>query len=173
MPAELVQRIDLDLIYPPFLERVLDGLAACRARGFDYFATRGFASWAKQHQLYMAFLNGTGGRAAPAGSSSHNYGLALDFTFDADRKKPGLQPSWKEREYDVLGEEMQKLGLHWGANYNDRPHVSWPTHVNGKQLRGLGSIAMQHGGTDTTEGRLAVWRHLDENPPLNLPPLVK
>lgn len=171
MPSDLIKRVNADLIYPNLFERVLHGLAACRARGADYFAIYGHRSWAEQHQLHMRYLNGTGGRAAPAGLSAHNYGLALDFARDKDLGLKGLQPSWDPKDYEILGEEMTRLGLHWGVAYKDRPHIGWPGYVNGVDLRPLMAIATKAGGVGTKGGLLAVWAWLDENQPLNLPPL--
>ena len=41
MPTAQVTRINLDLIYPPFLEKVLALVAACNARGARYTLTYG------------------------------------------------------------------------------------------------------------------------------------
>lgn len=160
MPADLVKRIDLDCLYPPFLEKLLQLLANCRERGWDYVAIFGYRSWAQQHQLRLAFLNGTGGRAAPAGASAHNYGLAVDLCRDKDLDKVGLQPDWDPKAYDVLGEEADLLGLHWGASYNDRPHISWPGYVNAKDLAPLRAIMAKSRGNVRTALR-ACWDYVD------------
>lgn len=157
MPADLVKRIDLDKLYPPFLERVLQTLANCRARGADYYAILGFRPYAESARLHMNWLAGKGGRAAPAGKSSHNFGLAIDACRDSDLDKPGLQPDWRAERYRILGEEAAKLGLHWGAGYGDRPHISWPGYVTGADLEPLRRAWEQSTGTDLQ--RLAtVWR---------------
>lgn len=86
--------------------------------------------------LNAAWKAGKGPRAAPPGVSRHNFWLAADFTFDLEPAKRGLQPDWKAPEYLILGEEMQRLGLVWGGDWNgngkrergedDMPHVEWP-----------------------------------------------
>lgn len=159
MPADLVKRIDLDKIYPPFLERALTLLARCRKRGADYVAIFGYRSYAEQAQLHANYLAGKGGRAAPPGASAHNYGLAIDFARDADASAPGLQPDWSDAAYRILGEEAAKLGLHWGAGYGDRPHISWPGYVSASDLAPLRLVWERSRGTDAE--RLAeVWRHI-------------
>jgi peptidoglycan LD-endopeptidase CwlK len=160
MPADLLTRVNLDALYPPFLERLLRGLAAARARGADYVATRGFASFGQQHHLRMLYLAGKGGKAAPAGLSAHNYGLAVDFCRDADTTKPGLQPDWKDAAYDILGEEMQREGLVWGASFKDRPHIQWPRFVNASQLEPLRKVWLITNGGREAQLR-AVWSHVD------------
>lgn len=160
MPTELVKRVNLDLIYPPLLEDVLEVLAACRKRGADYYAIFGYRSWAEQHQLRQRYLNGTGGRAAPAGYSAHNYGLAFDFARDGDPAKAGLQPVWNAKDYDVLGDEAQKRGLVWGASFNDRPHVQIAKYVSGGQLEPLRKVWNATAGDQAAKLR-AVWAYVD------------
>lgn len=164
MPTDLLcwadgrPRIDLDLVYPPLLARVLDVLAACRARGSDYFVTSGTRLWDEQAALRSAYLAGKGGRAAAPGYSAHQFGLAVDVTFDADRTRRGLQPSWREPEYRVLVEETRRLGLHSGAGYDDCPHVAWPGFVSGADLAPL-RAAWQASEGDTLTRLRAVWAH--------------
>jgi hypothetical protein len=79
MPTSLfLKTINLDLLYPPFLERYLELKARCRARGANYLSTFGFRSWAESDALHALWKAGKGGRAAPGGDSSHNFGLAGD-----------------------------------------------------------------------------------------------
>lgn len=169
MPSALVARIDLDLLYTPFLERLLEAKARARARGVDYYSLEGYRTYGRSHFLYGQWLSGKGGRAAPAGASSHNFGLATDECRDIDLTKPGLQPRWKDADYDILGEEVQRLGLHWGAGYGDRPHVSWPGFVSRAQLAPLDKI-YRHTEGDLAVKLQAVWLHVTKNSP-PLPPL--
>lgn len=162
MPSDLVKRIDLDQIYPPFLELVLNVLARCKARGKEYHATRGTASWAYQHKLRALYLEGKGGKAAPAGLSAHNYGLAIDFAPDSDPETPGLQPIWTPKSFEVLGEEVKWEGLHWGDSYNDLPHVSWPGFVSGEDMKVLQRIYKATPPSEKeSRRRLAVWQYLN------------
>lgn len=172
MPANLFNRINLDLLYPEFLSKVLEVAAACQARGAEYFATFGLRSFDEQAALYKAYQAGTGGRAAPPGESAHNYGIAVDFTFNADPTSDVLnKPDWKAPEYQILGEEAQRAGLVWGGDFSgqpDCPHVQWPGFVTASQLQPLRLIYCR-----TTPQLLAaqlkgVWAYLDKNPPAGL-----
>lgn len=161
MTADLVKRVNLDLLYPEFLEKLLELLFNCRLRGADYFVVEGHRDMIRSDLLYKAFLNG-GARAAPAGASQHNFGLAVDLCRDIDLKKAGLQPSWNSKDYDILAEECKKLGLHHGRGYKDDPHVGWPTHITAKQLLPLLRIYNQHKHLPTELERLKpVWASLD------------
>lgn len=155
-------RIDLDRCYGPFLGKALKVLAACRERGQDYYPTFGYRSWAQQHQLRQAFLTGKGGKAAPAGESAHNYGLAWDVCADSDQTKPGLQPNWSTDRYKILGEETKKAGLVWGGSFNDSPHIQWPGYVNGAQLRTLQKVWKTCPQEASDLQRLcAVWQYIE------------
>jgi peptidoglycan L-alanyl-D-glutamate endopeptidase CwlK len=133
----------LDLIYAPFLERVLDVLADCRAAGTEYCATLGFRTWSQQNALYAR------GRTAPgvivtharAGESAHNYGLAIDFFAVTPRAPDGpLVPNWAPAAYQSLGDMANKHGLVWGGEWTvfpDRPHVQWPGYVTAEDMAPL------------------------------------
>lgn len=160
MPTDLFVRCNLDLVYPPFLRVALDLAANCRRRNADYFATYGLRTFKEQGELYTKFKLGLGGRAAPAGKSAHNYGLAFDFIRDADLSRKGLQPTWKDVQYAPLGYEAKALGLVWGGSFGDAPHVQWPGYVTGAQLEKL--FKLYDAKAPTELQRLApVWRHLD------------
>lgn len=157
--ADGVFRVDIGKLYPPFLEKLMNVLAACSARGADYYVTEGFRSWGRSHSLYLAFLNG-GPRAAPAGFSGHNYGLAVDVTHDSDLTIPGLQPDWKADNYIILGEEVRAGGLAWGGDYKsgqpDRPHIAWPGYDSKPALAKLHDAWLAE--NSTADDKLqAVW----------------
>lgn len=139
MPALNFSRIDLDLIYPPFLERVLNVIARCEARGCRYVATHGFRTYGEQTALWAQGRTRPGKIVTNAmgGQSAHNFGLAIDFVRDIDTKTPGVQPGWSSKDYEVLISEAERAGLHSGASYKDYPHVSWPGTVSAKDLLGL------------------------------------
>ena len=75
MPRHLI-RVDLDLIYPPFLERMLDVLARCDARGSPMWWTSGTRFWAEQHQLRAAYL-ANGGAGLEDGNDGYDVEHAL------------------------------------------------------------------------------------------------
>lgn len=161
MPAELFKRVNLDFLYPPFLEMALELVARCARRGPMYFATRGFATYDEQMKLWLQgrTLAGKIVTNAKGGQSAHNFGIALDFTHD-NSPAPGLQPDWNPAHYQVLIDEAQKAGLQSGAVYNDRPHVSWPGFVSAHDLLPLDRIFQGAAGESIDKLR-AVWKHLD------------
>jgi hypothetical protein len=162
---EQLSRATPSEFYPPFYRALRAGLVACNARGAFYWLTCGWRSFQASTQLNRAFKSGVGPRAAPAGESRHNFWIAADFTFDLDPAKYGLQPSWKAPEYAILGEEMQRLGLRWGGDWDgdgvrergedDLPHVEWPVW----SIRGVRGAYFSAQSDNARQG--AVFRHLD------------
>lgn len=152
-------RVDLDLLYPPFLSRLLDVLAACQQRGASYYVVSGTRRWSEQLKLHQAWLAG-GPRAAAPGLSSHAYGIAVDVTFDCDPNRRGLQPRWNVEDYAILVEEVERAGLHSGHGYQDYPHVSLPGFVTARDLKALRRIYEATDGDDRDRLR-AVWAYLD------------
>ena len=108
--------------------------------------------------MHLRWKMRKGGRAAPAGLSAHQYGLAVDLVADVHEDEPGLQPDWRGPEYDVLGEEVKRVGLAWGGSFGDSPHVQWPGYVNAAQLLPLRSHVKVHG---EAKGLPQIWAVLD------------
>jgi peptidoglycan LD-endopeptidase CwlK len=155
MPTRNFTRVDLGRVYLPLAAVAFEVVARCEARGAGYIATFGSRSLEEQAELYRLYREGKGGKAAPAGLSAHNYGLAFDFCRDGDRSKPGLQPDWRGAAFKELGEESQRAGLVWGGAFADAPHVQWPGYVNATSLASLRVLADR-------EGVAAVWMRLDK-----------
>lgn len=156
---DLTGRIDLDALYPAFRARYVDVLAACRARGFDYFAISGTRSDAEQNALFAQ------GRTAPgsivtnarAGESDHNFGVGVDACLDKDLDRAGLQPGWSLPDYLVLAEEAKRLGLnalYRSAAFREGPHV-------GLDIRKFGITHAHLRGIQERGGMSAVWSFLD------------
>jgi hypothetical protein len=161
MPLDLLTRngkprVNLDLIFPPFLEKSLAVLADCRAQGRDYFLIAdvlgndggGFRSWDVQDRLFEQGRTRTHDAAgnilrivtdARGGYSAHNFGIAFDVCADKDMTRPGLQPEWGDDAYDLLGRVVEAHGLVWGGKFTrkDRPHFQWPGYVTGRELEFL------------------------------------
>lgn len=130
MPRDLIERIDLDRLYPPFLDRMLEMVAQCRARGADYFAICGHRTYTEQDALYAKGRTEKGPVVtnARAGESFHNFGLAVDFCRDGLVDRRGLQPDWRPESYLILGEEAAGQGLEWAGRwkrFKEYPHVQW------------------------------------------------
>lgn len=160
----LFERVYLGAYYPKFRERLIEAKIKAAERGAFYWSTFGYRSMAQQRVLYTAYLAKTGGKAAPPGKSAHQYGMADDSTFDTSLA-PGLQPSWQEKQYNILGEELQRVGLVWGAGFGDRPHANWPGYVSGAQLLPLLRLwqSMPQGMPDDAR-LMEIWRHVDAQP---------
>lgn len=158
MPTGNFRRIDLDLIYPPFLEKVLDTIAACNERGCTYIATRGFDTYGAQMALWAQGRTKPGPvvTRAKGGQSAHNFGLAVDFVRDIDIKL-GVQPSWAKKDYAVLIEEAERRGLHSGHKYADVPHVSWPGYIDADDMKPLDEAWGKSQG-DTLARLKQVWQ---------------
>jgi hypothetical protein len=167
MPAELLSRINLDLLYAPFLETLLHVLADCRAAGHEYCATRGYASWPEQDALYAQ------GRTAPghvvtharAGESAHNYGLAVDFFAVKPRVVGGaLVPDWGLSAYEELGRVAGLHGLLWGGTWTvlaDRPHVQLPRYVWPSELAPLRVAYQRDTSSSPLESLRRAWAVID------------
>jgi len=127
----LFTRIDTQAIYPPLMRAARDMIAALEAKGHVYYAISGHRDVAHQNELYAKGRTTRGPRVTNArgGQSYHNFGLAIDFCYDINASKPGLQPSWVASDYDMLGVFAQMQGLEWGGDFKsfkDLPHVQWP-----------------------------------------------
>lgn len=79
-----------------------------RATGRHIEVSEGLRSHERQSQLYNAYKNGTGGRAAPPGQSFHETGNAIDVSGDWKAAEPFL------RKYGFLNNLA-----------DDRHHFSW------------------------------------------------
>jgi peptidoglycan LD-endopeptidase CwlK len=158
VPADLVKRIDLDALYPPLLERVLDMLARCRALGADYYAVAGFRTYEQQAKLYFQGRTMPGAKVTNArpGESAHNFGLAVDFCRDGYLDRAGLQPDYRPESYELLGRVAGDVGLEWGGNwrFRDLPHCQWPGYVSAAELRPIKRVF-------EAEGLQQAWRLID------------
>jgi hypothetical protein len=155
-------RVDVSLLYPPFVALLDDVLDACEARGRRYYAIRGYDSPDAQKALFLASVAGTGGKAAPPWRSQHQVGLAVDFNLDEDMARAGLQLPKTPRtakHFRVLVEEARRAGLHSGADYNDSPHVGWNAYISGSSLAPLRKVWESTDG-DERARLLAVWQHV-------------
>lgn len=160
MTQSALKLIDLDYIYLPFLQKAMDVIAACEARGATYRATSGYRNSAQQVALWRQgrFTPGPIVTNAMPGQSAHNFGLAIDFARIVNGKAV-----WKDSDYDTLIEEAVAHGLHSGVKYRDRPHVSWPGYITGVDLKPLALCFKATPGSDLDKLK-AVWQLLEHGP---------
>jgi hypothetical protein len=118
-PTELVKRINLGQLWPPFLERVLELIAKARDAGKDYYLVSGFRSYEEQAGKYALGRTKIGKRITNAqpGFSLHQYGIGVDCALDKDISAKGLQPEWENNEgqYDLLRDSALGTGLQVGV----------------------------------------------------------
>lgn len=106
-------------VNPNLLARVN---AIGKALGRVVTVTSGFRTYAHQRQLYAAYQSGSGGIAAPPGSSNHEYGLAVDAVVDGQALG------------SVVPEQiLNQIGLHSLAHIGDAVHVEL---ANASEMRG-------------------------------------
>lgn len=167
MPTDLVQRINLDLLYPPFLELVLKILDECRTKGRDYYLVSGFRSPEEQLALWQKGRSAQGAVVRPKDVvtnvrfGAHNTGAAVDVCFDQDLKTPKLQPGYKLEDYRLFAETARAHGLEAGFFWKspvDGPHIQLP--LSSKNI----TLTMCR-GLHAKGGIKSVWALLDKNGP--------
>ncbi len=146
MTTKLLARINLDLLYPPFMYKVIELVGKCHDLGSDYYATSGYRTPEEQLALYAKGRNEAGKVVDPKAVvtnnmyGAHNAAVACDLTYDSDLTKEGLQPNWIRKNYDLLSREAEKLGLESGhrwLGFPDSPHVQLPLKKKGIYLHRL------------------------------------
>lgn len=169
MPSALVKRINLDLIYPPFLEKFLALIAKAKEAGQDYYAVSGMRSFEEQAYKYSLGRTRPGARITNAqpGYSLHNYGLAVDCARDDDLNKPGLQTNWDSEhgQYDLLRDSALGTGLQVGVPTvagGDKGHIqvhvqTWFKMPEVSLLYKMRNVYV----TSKVEPLKAVWAYLD------------
>lgn len=161
MPADLIKRVNLDALYPPFMRKLLDVLATAREMGQDYYAISGFRSPEEQDAIYAQGRTKSGPKVTNArgGFSAHNWGIAVDVAADVS-SKPGLQPSWDVKKYAILKKAGKQHGLQVGVpGLGDDGHIQLPlTTKLGKRERALFTELTK---IYASGGMQAVWKQLD------------
>ena len=138
---DMLSRVRLVDLYPPFAATLRLLVARCRDRGALYVCTSGLRSYAEQDKIYAQGRTTPGGivTKAKAGYSLHNFGISADFSRDRDDNagRPGLKIDDRESQYVVLAEEAEKLGLESGLRWRtfvDPNHVQLPITKHGIDL---------------------------------------
>lgn len=123
-------RVKPELLYPPFLEKLLVALTILDDASQNFLVTQGLRTWEEQHNIYMQGRRGIKGESkvttVDAGGSAHNYGIAADAAYDLDSDAAGLQPSWDKPYMKIWADAGCEAGLDAGyywKNFFDGPHV--------------------------------------------------
>ena len=101
----------------------------------------GLRSWTQQSALYAQGRTKPGHivTKARAGSSWHNYGLAIDLgLFAGGKYLDEAAPSRAEKVYRDLGALAATMGIEWAGNWKgfpEGPHFQWTAGQTLAQLR--------------------------------------
>lgn len=161
MPTPLVRRIDLDKLYPDFLQSALEVLATCQKAGAHYYAISGFRSFEEQDRLFAQGRTVPGKKVTQAkgGQSLHNFGLAIDVCRDANLVAVDLQPAWDHAGYEALfreaGHHKLETGFFW--KFSDPGHLQLPRPP---QFKTDGEWMAELKDIHDAKGLVGVWMHL-------------
>lgn len=102
---------------------------------YKWRVVQAFRTFEEQKKLHDNYINAPGraAKAAPAGLSYHNYGMAIDvlpMTDDYKAIETISQGSW-----EMVGIVARHHGMKWGGDFGDRPHVEM--HPNGNTIKTL------------------------------------
>lgn len=122
----LVWHVDASELQPEFRGAVEDTLSPLPDL---WLVTQGFRSSEEQAALYAAYKAG-GPKAAPPGSSPHEYGLAVDVALEVNGRASWdlSNPAWARLFAAIDASAL----LHSGRFFRDADHierVSWRRHL--------------------------------------------
>lgn len=155
-PVANFRHVQMDQLYLPFLQRLLDMVAALNAENLFFRASEGHRTFAREDELYAQGRTAPGPIVTPAqgGESAHNFGIAVDFMRIVNGKA-----SWVDTDYEALGPTAVEHGLVWGGSWHkpDRPHVQWPGFITAEDMLPLKEIYLAHPEAPLS----SVWAFLD------------
>lgn len=96
----------------------------CERHGISIEVISGLRSWAQQSALYAQGRTKPGPivTKARAGSSWHNYGLAIDLgLFAGGKYLDSADPKRADRIYRELGALAASMGIEWAGNWKSFP----------------------------------------------------
>ena len=142
---------NLNLLYPPFRERLEMGLRLCHYQGLFVHVFEGWRSPERQSYLYAKGRSTEGKIVTHArpGFSYHGYGLAADLVFDSNPDTLTKDWTW-EGDYQKVAAILETLGIE--TLKFERAHF--------QMSFGLDIKAVKH--YSDTKGNLALWNYLDE-----------
>ena len=143
----------LNLLYPPFLFRLIKGVKAARAAGFPIHVFESYRSPERQSELYAQGRTAPGRivtRARP-GRTWHNYGIAADLVLFIDGKW-----TWEHEDmYVKAAPYLEACGLQWqgrSTKFVELVHYQLPVETSIYEIESLYK----------TDGMLAVWEKFNE-----------
>ena len=145
VPAELWSKVDKNLLYPPFRKKIEELLQILETNKTRFYVICGVRTYIEQDALYAQGRT-TDGKVvtrAKAGTSYHNFGIAVDLCKDANIEKGGLQPDWDIFKYEALARAAESIGLEAGLHFQklaDGPHVQFNISKNKVTLKRLDAL---------------------------------
>lgn len=152
---------NMNLLYPPFRERLEMGLRLAHYQGLKAYPFECWRPGERQSYLYAK------GRSTPGmkvtwvkpGYSWHHYGVACDVVFDGS-PDPGVQWSWEgdyadnhKDDYGQLGAILKSVGLEWLGDRNiERAHFQMTFGMNVSDAKRIADA----------KGILGLWNVFDQ-----------
>lgn len=136
-PVDSRSESNISTLLPQVQEPMRNLVRKAAEAGIQIRLTSGNRTYAEQDALYAQGRTKPGKVVTNArgGYSSHNFGLAADFTiFD------GNSPVWESPNYTKVGKIAESLGLSWGGRWStpDEPHVylkpEWAKNMSESQM---------------------------------------
>jgi peptidoglycan L-alanyl-D-glutamate endopeptidase CwlK len=166
----------LESLYPPFREIIEKHLIKIQQENLNAYLFETYRSFDRQLELYsqgrkqnsngqwnIVDKNKIITKALP-GKSWHTYGLAVDYAFDGNTQKAGMQWTWDDADvtkpgnqplpWNRLGKLGIDCGLEWAGNwvnFKEFPHFQY---LFGFSLNDLYPILVSNGIE-------AVWKKID------------
>ncbi|MEK7601381.1 MAG: M15 family metallopeptidase [Patescibacteria group bacterium] len=113
--------VDVAHLNPDFACRLYRFIKASDAEGKRIKITSGYRSIAKQADLYRACqARGNCTTVAPPGRSKHNYGIAVDLTFD------GVWPNTPKGNTNTVACIQRYLSCRWAHEKSSTYGLRWP-----------------------------------------------
>jgi peptidoglycan L-alanyl-D-glutamate endopeptidase CwlK len=143
----------LNLLYPPFLYRLLKGVKAARAAGIPLHVFESYRSPARQQWLYEQGRSREGRivTRARAGRSWHNYGIATDLVLVIDGKW-----TWEHEDlYVRAAPYLEACGLQWqgrSKKFVELVHYQLPVEISIYEVEAIYK----------TDGLLGVWQKFND-----------
>jgi hypothetical protein len=118
--------LDATNVNPEFRAKAKAALQAAVGGGLRPVVHEAYRSPERSDELYQKWKKGKGGRAAPAWTSLHNYGLAMDvYLYDSKGKIIDNHVKGWYKEFKKLAGYTSANNLVWGEPIGDSDHFEY------------------------------------------------
>ncbi len=148
------KEIDLEALYPPFRDKVLDALQICIDDGYIYIPTSAYRTGKAQLRLYAQGRTQPGKIVTSVMFRFHCLGLAIDSCPHDGEFTGKLKPNY-DGDYEPYMLAAETVGLYPGGRWQrpDLPHLQYCPNDMLKDLKKIYDKG----------GLASVWAWLDEN----------